>query len=123
MSTARCGAAGHDATRMSLFICEGLLVYLDLPVVERLFASLRSRVAGGATLAVSVSRRDRVVADPGSALRRVLLRRRLAWLNEPWRTSLNASSGARSSRRPAGTRWRRSTRTTSTPMRRPGAHC
>ena len=25
------GAAGHDATRTSLFICEGLLVYLDLP--------------------------------------------------------------------------------------------
>ena len=41
---------------------------------------------------MSVSRRDRVVADPGSSLRRALLRRRLAGLGEPWRTSLDASA-------------------------------
>ena len=117
------GAAGHDATRTSLFICEGLLVYLDLPVVERLFASLRSRVAGDATLAVSVSRRDRVVADPGSSRRRAFLRRRVAGLGEPWRTSLDASAWSSLLEATGWNPSRRSTRTTSTPMLRPEAHC
>ena len=54
------GAAGHDATRISLFICEGLLVYLDLPVVERLFVSLRRPRRGRwDPVAVNVSGRDR----------------------------------------------------------------
>ena len=34
---------GHDAGRPSLFICEGLLVYLDQPTCERLLAGLGGR--------------------------------------------------------------------------------
>ena len=46
---------GHDAGRPSLFICEGLLVYLDQPTCSRLLGGLRSRAAPGSTLAVSLA--------------------------------------------------------------------
>jgi len=48
-------AAGHDAARPTLFLCEGLLIYLDDPVVRRLLTDLRSRAAEGSTLAASLA--------------------------------------------------------------------
>jgi methyltransferase (TIGR00027 family) len=48
-------AAGHDAARPTLFLCEGLLIYLDVPVIARLLAALRSRAAGQSGLAASVA--------------------------------------------------------------------
>jgi len=48
-------AAGHDAARPTLFLCEGLLIYLDEPVVQRLLAALRSRAAQGSSLAASLA--------------------------------------------------------------------
>jgi methyltransferase (TIGR00027 family) len=48
-------AAGHDASRPTLFLCEGLLIYLDRAVIRRLLAGLRSRAAGLSSLAASVS--------------------------------------------------------------------
>jgi O-methyltransferase involved in polyketide biosynthesis len=48
-------AAGHDAARPTLFLCEGLLIYLDQPVVQRLLAALRSRAAEGSSLAASLA--------------------------------------------------------------------
>jgi methyltransferase (TIGR00027 family) len=47
-------AAGHDASRPTLFLCEGLLIYLDRAVIRRLLAGLRSRAAGLSSLAASV---------------------------------------------------------------------
>jgi methyltransferase (TIGR00027 family) len=85
-------AAGHDAVQRSLFVCEGLLLYLDLAVVERLFRGLRRRVAGDATLALSVGLRDRVVADPAAAARRAILHQRLRRLGEPSRTTLSRAA-------------------------------
>ena len=40
-------AAGHDASQPTLFLCEGLLIYLDAPVITRLLAGLCSRAAAG----------------------------------------------------------------------------
>ncbi len=48
-------AAGHDADQPTLFLCEGLLIYLDIAVIGRLLAGLRSRAAGRSGLAASVA--------------------------------------------------------------------
>ena len=48
-------ASGHDAGQPTLFICEGLLVYLDRPTCVRLFGALRARAAAGSELAVSLA--------------------------------------------------------------------
>lgn len=48
--------AGHDAARSSLFIGEGLLLYLDVPVIEHLFGALRNRATRAATLALTLAR-------------------------------------------------------------------
>jgi methyltransferase (TIGR00027 family) len=48
-------ASGHDAGQPTLFICEGLLVYLDQPTCVRLLGGLRARAATGSELAVSLA--------------------------------------------------------------------
>jgi len=48
-------AAGHDAGRPTLFLCEGLLIYLARDVIQALLASLRSRAADGSWLAASLA--------------------------------------------------------------------
>lgn len=48
-------AAGHDASRPTLFMCEGLLIYLDQPVIGRLLTRLRSRAAERSSLAASLA--------------------------------------------------------------------
>jgi methyltransferase (TIGR00027 family) len=48
-------AAGHDAARPTLFLCEGLLIYLDEPVIVHLLTGLRSRAAAGSSLAASLA--------------------------------------------------------------------
>jgi methyltransferase (TIGR00027 family) len=47
-------AAGHDASQPTLFLCEGLLIYLDRAVILRLLAGLRSRAAELSSLAASI---------------------------------------------------------------------
>lgn len=49
-------AAGHDARQPTLFLVEGLLIYLELPVIESLLRALRSRASEGSRMAVSLSR-------------------------------------------------------------------
>jgi methyltransferase (TIGR00027 family) len=79
-------SCGHDAGRLSLFICEGLLVYLDQPTCDRLLVGLRARAALGSTLAVSLAvhragaSSDEVIAAANS--------RRPSGRREPWRTIL-----------------------------------
>jgi methyltransferase (TIGR00027 family) len=48
-------AAGHQASRPTLFLCEGLLIYLESAVIRRLLTGLRSRAAAGSSLAASMA--------------------------------------------------------------------
>jgi methyltransferase (TIGR00027 family) len=50
--------AGHDPSRPTLFLVEGLLVYLDEGVIDSLLTALRAVSAAGSRLAVSMSRRQ-----------------------------------------------------------------
>jgi methyltransferase (TIGR00027 family) len=81
---------GHDATRPSLFICEGVLVYLDQPTTVTLLAGARSRAAGGSTLAVTLA-----VHAAGMDSAKVVAAanaRRRASAAEPWQTILPAAA-------------------------------
>ena len=48
-------AAGHQPDAASIVICEGVAVYLDLPVFESVLAELRSLATVGTRLAMSLS--------------------------------------------------------------------
>ena len=75
-------ACGHDAARPSLFVCEGLLVYLDGDTGIRLLAGLRARAAPGSTLAVSLAaHRPRIASEQAVPVANA--RRRTADA-EPW---------------------------------------
>lgn len=87
---ARCG---HDADRPSLFLCEGLLVYLDRRTIVRLLADLRSRAAVGSRLLASLA-----VHRPGLETRAVLAAanaRRRNGGSEPWLTIMPADDQVR----------------------------
>jgi methyltransferase (TIGR00027 family) len=81
---------GHDADSASLFICEGLLVYLDQPTCVRLLAGLRSSAAPGSTLAVSLAT-HRAGIDSDQVTSAMNARRRTG-RSEPWRTILPVDS-------------------------------
>jgi methyltransferase (TIGR00027 family) len=82
------GGAGHDRDRPSLFVCEGLMVYLTGPAVGRLLTELRQEAAAGSSLAVSVS-----VAST-DAERRQSFARRVAAVGEPALTVLEPAEAA-----------------------------
>lgn len=80
---------GHDPNQASVFICEGLLVYLDQPATIDLLGGLRSRADADsrllASLAVHAEGIDsQVVAQRANEARRNAV-------NEPWRTILPAA--------------------------------
>jgi methyltransferase (TIGR00027 family) len=85
-------AGGHDRDRATLFLCEGLLVYLDQPTLTGLLTGLASRAAPGrgaapgsllvASLAVHAGDR------PTAEVLAVANGRRRAGETEPWRTIL-----------------------------------
>jgi O-methyltransferase involved in polyketide biosynthesis len=86
------GVAGHDAARPTLFVCEGLLVYLDQPTTIRFLSGVRAAAADGSVLAASLSVHadgldSQVVVARGNA------RRRTADA-EPFRTILPADAQA-----------------------------
>ncbi|HEX4254180.1 MAG TPA: SAM-dependent methyltransferase [Streptosporangiaceae bacterium] len=77
---------GHDRARPTLFLCEGLLVYLDEPALVRLLSGLASGAAPGSRLAASLA-----VHAEGLATAEVVAAanaRRRAGPTEPWRTIL-----------------------------------
>jgi len=49
-------AAGHDAQVATLFLVEGLLIYLPEDVIVSLLTALRTRATQGSRMAVSISR-------------------------------------------------------------------
>ena len=69
-------AAGHDRSRPSLFLCEGLLLYLDTATVRSLLHDLRACAAPASRLALSIE-----VGGPDS--RRQQLHAYLRAINEP----------------------------------------
>jgi O-methyltransferase involved in polyketide biosynthesis len=84
--TAVLQACGHAADQPTLFLCEGLLVYLDRPACVRLLSAARASAAEGSQLAASLAtHRDgadsaRVAAIANSGRR--------SSAEEPWLTIL-----------------------------------
>ncbi|HTR93739.1 MAG TPA: SAM-dependent methyltransferase [Trebonia sp.] len=73
--------AGLDQARPAVFIFEGVAVYLERPVIERILAEFRAVTAPGAALAISVS-----TGAPSPT--RAAFQRRVAELGEPARSVL-----------------------------------
>ena len=80
--------AGHEAGRPTLFVCEGLLVYLDAGTCDRLLSALAARAAAGSVLAVSLSTYPDGY-DAAEVIAAANARRRTS-AAEPWRTILTA---------------------------------
>ncbi len=78
--------AGHDARQPTLFVCEGLLVYLDEGTCRRLLTALAARAAPGSRLAVSIATHAEGF-DSAEVVAVANSRRRTA-AAEPWRTIL-----------------------------------
>lgn len=80
---------GHDPSRSSVFICEGLLVYLDQPATIDLLGGLRSRADAESTLLASLAVHAEGL-DSAVVAQRANESRPNA-VNEPWLTILPAS--------------------------------
>ncbi len=78
--------AGHDAGQPSLFICEGLLIYLDLDTCRRLLGALAGRAPSGSVLAASLS--AHAEGFDSAAVVAAANRSRRTGAVEPWRTIL-----------------------------------
>jgi len=74
---------GHQAELRTLFLCEGVAVYLTEPVLRHLFRTLRERATSGSVLAASFAI---ATADPGFEARRAVWEQRLTRLGEEPRT-------------------------------------
>jgi methyltransferase (TIGR00027 family) len=82
-------AAGHDSTLATLFLCEGLLVYLDEPTTIALLTAVRMAAATDSSLAASLVVHAEGL-DSAAVLARANSRRRAA-AEEPWLTILPVS--------------------------------
>ena len=91
-------AAGLDPARPTLFLLEGVAVYLERPVVERVLAAFRQVAADGSELAMSVS------TGTATPQERARFQQRVADLGEPPDPSSPPTRPATSSRRSAGSR-------------------
>ena len=80
-------AAGLDPARPSLFLLEGVAVYLERPVVERVLSAFREVAADGSELAMSVS------TGTASPQQRARFQRRVADLGEPARSHFTPDQG------------------------------
>lgn len=86
--SAAVAASGIVAEEPSLLLCEGVALYLDLPVLEALLADLRLLATGGSRLALSLSGPS---GSPERAARRRRLEAAVKALGEPARNALTAS--------------------------------
>jgi methyltransferase (TIGR00027 family) len=80
--------AGLDPARPALFLFEGVAVYLDRPVIERVLAEFREATTAGSILVSSVSTST---STPASRAR---FQARVAALGEPARTVLTVADAA-----------------------------
>ena len=77
---------GHDPAAPSLFVCEGLAVYLDPAVLRAVLGELRRLAGAGSCMAISLS-----VATPGGeSARRERFQAAVSALGEPARSTLTA---------------------------------
>jgi O-methyltransferase involved in polyketide biosynthesis len=83
--------AGHSDSRATLFICEGLLVYLGLNDIGELLGGLASRAADGSELAVSLAVHPFGMSSE-ALLTAVNSARGRGAEAEPWRTILPAEA-------------------------------
>jgi methyltransferase (TIGR00027 family) len=81
--------SGHCADQPTLFVCEGLLVYLDRQTVSEFLRGLRSIASPGSALAASLALR-REGEDPNQVVAAANARRQSGRM-EPWLTILSAS--------------------------------
>jgi methyltransferase (TIGR00027 family) len=79
---------GHDQHQQTLYLCEGLLIYLDEETCSRLLAGIASRAAPGSALAVTLATHADGL-DSAEVVAAANARRR-AGVAEPWRTILPA---------------------------------
>lgn len=79
--------AGLGVDRPTLVTCEGVAVYLELPVLEGLLSALRTAVGPGSRLAISLSVEGNGL---GGRLRRAAFQARVAAIGEPTRSHLTA---------------------------------
>jgi methyltransferase (TIGR00027 family) len=79
-------AAGHLADVPSLFLCEGVAIYLEPSVLESLMRELRGIAAPGSRLAISLSVTANSAAE---SVRRTAFRAAVAAMGEPARTVLS----------------------------------
>jgi len=90
---ARLAAAGHEATVPTLFVLEGLLVYLDEQVIRRVLADLAGRAALGSRLVASLAIHAEGVGSAQAA--EAANARRRDGAAEPWRTIRSRSEHLR----------------------------
>jgi methyltransferase (TIGR00027 family) len=91
--SAALSACGHDRDEPSLFVCEGLLVYLDQDTILRLLGTLRESATSTARLSASLA-----VHRPGLPSAQVTAaanERRFTAVGEPWRTILDPDAHVR----------------------------
>jgi methyltransferase (TIGR00027 family) len=81
-------SAGHDGESASLFICEGVLVYLQQETIVKLLTSLRACAGGETTLAASLATHGQGVSS--EKVLSAANARRASGGVEPWRTILPA---------------------------------
>jgi len=81
-------SAGLDPGRPSLFLLEGVAVYLEEAVLRTLLAQLRRVAAGGSSLALSLSVQ---VDSPERTARRAAFQATVAALGEPARSTVTAA--------------------------------
>jgi methyltransferase (TIGR00027 family) len=79
-------AAGLDTGRVTLFLLEGVAVYLEQPVLERVLAEFRAVTVAGSPLAISVSPENAPSAD------RERFRAAVAAVGEPVRSTLSPAA-------------------------------
>jgi methyltransferase (TIGR00027 family) len=79
-------ACGHEPARPTLFLCEGLLVYLDRQACLRLLAGAASCAAAGSALAASLAIHESPA--PAAEVVATANARRRDGTTEPWRTIL-----------------------------------
>ncbi|MEY2404211.1 MAG: hypothetical protein QOD38_1762 [Acidimicrobiaceae bacterium] len=77
---------GHELAVPSLFLCEGIAIYLERPILESLLQELRAAAAMGSRLAISLSLTTSSAAE---SVRRTAFRSAVAAMGEPARTVLS----------------------------------
>lgn len=92
----RLAAAGCDPAARSVVVCEGVAVYLEADVLERLLTELARATGPGSILLLTASSGS---SRPGVVRRRERLRAAVASLGEPMRTTLSADDAGALMRR------------------------